>query len=194
AAAQAREMGPLPRQARAHVFELRELDLKLALVAARPLGEDVEDQLASVDDAELECVLEVALLRGSQVFVEDDEVGFRFFDGDANLLDLAAADERRGRDFSQRLSKSTDDVRAGALGELLQLVEIVVKRRMRRARRQLRADEKHAFAKTLKLGINAFQDAPGETVTRSPKSCSTVSSSSGFEAMRSSSVSIICSL
>src|ERR1043166_7674404 len=194
AAAQARQVRPLARQPRAHVFELRELDLELALIAARALRENIENQLAPVDHAKLERALEVALLRGCQVFVKNDEIGLRFLDGGADLLDLAAADERRGRDLSERLGKSPDDVRAGALGQFLQLVEIVVERRVRRARRQLRADEKHAFAETLELRVNAFQDEPGEKLTRSPKICSTVSSSSGLEETRRSSASMIASV
>ncbi len=48
------------------MFELRELDLQLAFVAARALREDVEDQAHTVDDAATELLFEVALLRGRQ--------------------------------------------------------------------------------------------------------------------------------
>ena len=64
AAAQAREVGPLPRQARQEVLELRQLDLHLALERARALREDVEDEGAAVDDLALAALLEVALLSG----------------------------------------------------------------------------------------------------------------------------------
>src|SRR5581483_1490209 len=50
AAAEAREVRPLPREPRPEILELRELDLHLALEAPRALREDVEDQRAPVDD------------------------------------------------------------------------------------------------------------------------------------------------
>ena len=53
-AAEPRQMGPLARQARQQIFELRQLDLQLALVAARALGEDIENQLTAIDDADFE--------------------------------------------------------------------------------------------------------------------------------------------
>ena len=57
------EVGPAADEARRQVLELRELDLQLALGAARALREDVEDQAHAVDDAAFERPLEVALLR-----------------------------------------------------------------------------------------------------------------------------------
>ena len=58
-----------------HVAELRELDLGLALLGLRVLGEDVEDQPGAVDRLDLELVLEVAQLAGREVAVEDHRVG-----------------------------------------------------------------------------------------------------------------------
>ena len=75
AAAQARQMGPLARQARQQIFELRQLDLQLAFVAARALGENIENQLAAVDDANFERRFQIALLRRRQILVDDDEIG-----------------------------------------------------------------------------------------------------------------------
>jgi hypothetical protein len=48
------------------VFELGQLDLELPLGADRMLGEDVEDELRAVDDAQLELVLQAPLLPGSR--------------------------------------------------------------------------------------------------------------------------------
>ena len=47
AAADTREVGPHPGQARQQVLELRQLDLQLGFVAARPGGEDVEDDFGA---------------------------------------------------------------------------------------------------------------------------------------------------
>ena len=77
AAADAREVGPHPGEPRQHVLELRQLDLQLGLVAPRPGGEDVEDDLGPVHDAHLELALEVGALHRAQLLVEDDQRGAR---------------------------------------------------------------------------------------------------------------------
>ena len=78
AALLALEVGPAADEPRQLMLDLRELDLQLAFGAARALREDVEDQRGAVDDAALECALEVALLRARERVVEDDEIGGRF--------------------------------------------------------------------------------------------------------------------
>ena len=64
-----------PRQ---QVFELRKLDLPLALARASAPREDVEDQLRAIDDLPLELLLELPELRRRELVVEDDEVNVRF--------------------------------------------------------------------------------------------------------------------
>ena len=43
-------------------MQLRRLDLQAALLGARPLRKDVEDQLGAVDHLDLEGALEITLL------------------------------------------------------------------------------------------------------------------------------------
>src|SRR5689334_24132462 len=71
AAAETRQMGPLSCQTRQQILKLRQFDLELAFIATSALGEDVEDQLASIDDPQLERFLQIALLRRGEIFVED---------------------------------------------------------------------------------------------------------------------------
>ena len=71
AAAGAREVSPHAGQARQQVAQLRQLHLQLRLPRAGSLREDVEDQLAAIDDADLERLFEIAHLRGTQVLVAD---------------------------------------------------------------------------------------------------------------------------
>ena len=97
-------MGPLARQARQQIFELRKFDLQLTLVAARALGENIQDQLAAIDDAHFERRFQIALLRRRQVFVDDDEVGVAFLQGLLNFVDLAAANQSRRRDVFHLLA------------------------------------------------------------------------------------------
>src|ERR1041384_8321123 len=86
-------MRPLPVEARQQIFELRQLDLQLALVAARSLGKYVEDELAPVDYANVERVFQIALLSGRQIFVQNDQIGMKLFHFSLDLVNLAAADQ-----------------------------------------------------------------------------------------------------
>src|SRR3546814_14302844 len=64
-----------PAQPLLHVLQLGQLDLGLARLRLRVLGEDVEDQRGPVDCLDLELVLEVPQLARREVPVEHDGVG-----------------------------------------------------------------------------------------------------------------------
>ena len=86
-------MGPHPLQPRQGVLELRQLDLQLRLVGAGAGGEDVEDQLAAVDDLDARAAFSrLRIWAGAEVVVEDDHVGLVGLDELLELLDLARAD------------------------------------------------------------------------------------------------------
>ena len=59
------------------VLQLGELDLRLALLAAGVLGEDVQDQRGPVDDLDLDRAFQAAQLARGQLAVADDGVGAR---------------------------------------------------------------------------------------------------------------------
>src|SRR5579871_5576543 len=65
-AAEFLEVGPHPRQSRAQVFELGQLDLHLRLTRSSTRGEDVENQLSPVHDTKAGGVFDVASLRRRQ--------------------------------------------------------------------------------------------------------------------------------
>src|SRR4029078_10881751 len=88
-AAEALEVLPEAAHPREVVFELRELDLELALGADGVLGEDVEDQLRPVDDARLKGVLEHFLLRGAELVVDEQCLGAGLLVRRLELLELA---------------------------------------------------------------------------------------------------------
>jgi hypothetical protein len=56
------EVGPATHQAAADVFQLRQLNFELALVAPRTLREDIEDEAIAIEHAALDQLLEIALL------------------------------------------------------------------------------------------------------------------------------------
>ena len=58
-----------------HVFQLGELDLKLAFAGAGVAGEDIQNELGPVDDTTGQLPFKIAQLRRSKVVVEEDEVG-----------------------------------------------------------------------------------------------------------------------
>ncbi len=64
-----------PPQSRQPVVELGQLDLQLSLPGSRTAGEDIQDELGSVDDFAVEDALDVALLGRGKVVVEDHGVG-----------------------------------------------------------------------------------------------------------------------
>ncbi len=121
AALLALEVRPAADEPRQLVLHLRELDLQLALRAARPQREDVEDQARAVDDAAFQRALEVALLGARQRVVEDDEVGTGLAAPRRDLLDLALAGKGRGIGPLASAGHRADDGRAGRHGERLEL-------------------------------------------------------------------------
>ena len=69
------EVGPAADESGQLVLHLRELDLQLALRAARPQREDVEDQRRAVDHPAFERLLEVSLLGTGERVPEDHKLG-----------------------------------------------------------------------------------------------------------------------
>jgi hypothetical protein len=75
---------------------LRQLHLELGLVAPGPGGEDVEDHLRPVHDADRERALQIGALHRTELLVEDHEGRSRFGHRAGDLLDLALSDEGGG--------------------------------------------------------------------------------------------------
>ncbi len=119
-------MGPLARQARLQIAELRYLDLELALQRARALGEDVEYELAAVDHAQLQFLFQVARLRGTERVVENHQRGATVERDFAYFLDLAAPDKSARIGVLEFLVDGGGDARAGAFGQRLEFSQRVL--------------------------------------------------------------------
>jgi hypothetical protein len=104
----------LTGEARQHVFQLGEFDLKAPFGRAGAVGEDVEDQLRAVDDLDADRFFEVALLRGRQFVIHDEHVGGERFRQFFQLLHLAVSEQRRGVRHGTHLKYFGGDFRAGA--------------------------------------------------------------------------------
>jgi hypothetical protein len=123
AAADSRKMRPLASESRLQITELRDLDLEFAFEGVRALREDIENQLAPIDDANLELAFEIARLRGGQRVVENSERRALCLRELADLRGLALADEGARVGGFEALANDTGDFGAGALSECFELVE-----------------------------------------------------------------------
>ena len=73
-AAQPRHLHAVAGQPRQQVVQLGEFHLQAAFPGVGARGEDIENQLGSIDDFRVERLFQVALLGGSQVVVEDHDI------------------------------------------------------------------------------------------------------------------------
>lgn len=77
-------------------MQLRQFDLQLAFVTAGALRENIENEARAIHHAAVERNLEIALLRGRERVIENDEFDVARFALKAQFLDLAAADKHLG--------------------------------------------------------------------------------------------------
>ena len=117
------ELETAAAQAREPVAELRELDLHRTFLTRRVLGEDVEDQRDPIDDVDREHLLEIALLRGRELVVEDHDVDVEALRDGLQLFGLALADVGRGVGSAAALQLGVHGLGARGVGEQRELVE-----------------------------------------------------------------------
>jgi hypothetical protein len=117
------EAAELLGHARQEVVELGQLHLQFSLAGAGALGEDVEDEARAVQHLGGDDLLQVLLLGGREVVVEDDGVQTLALGGLGDLLHLAAADERGGVAARPALDEGELHRAAGGLGEAPQLLQ-----------------------------------------------------------------------
>jgi len=126
AAAEPLEVLPQPAHPREVVLELRELHLELALGADGVLGEDVEDQLGTVDDPRGELVLERALLHRAELVVDEQDLRLRRRVRLLQVGELALADVCARIGARTVLHHRPERLDAGRAGELLELGQLVL--------------------------------------------------------------------
>jgi len=122
-AALAGEVGPGAGESRQGIFHARERDLKDGFAGVGAIGEDLEDDLFAIDDAEAGEFLPVALLGGGKLFVEDDDVGVGGFGPVREFLGFAGAEKEGGRGGAEVDERGGDDLEVEVFNELLQLGE-----------------------------------------------------------------------
>ena len=110
-------MGPLPRQSRLQIAQLSDLDLQLTLEGTGALREDIENQLAAIDDTDFELVLQIARLCGAQGVVENRQGRRLLMRQIAHFGGLAAADKGPWIDGFEPLLYLSGDFGTGGFGE-----------------------------------------------------------------------------
>jgi hypothetical protein len=120
------------------------------------LRENVEDQLAAIDDAKVEFLFEVAGLRGAERIVEDREGRTSPMRNLFNLGSLALADKGARVGGFELLRDGVGDFGAGGLGESLELRERFLGGNFV-ARAEFDPDQDRAFDLFERLTISAAQ-------------------------------------
>ena len=102
------------------MLHLGKFDLQLALVGARALGEDVEDESRAVNHPPVQALLQVALLGGTQPVIDEHDLGAARVEQLAEFLELASADQVAGVDLAERGGEVRGHLGAGGEGQRLE--------------------------------------------------------------------------
>src|SRR3954471_5188084 len=123
ATAQLRHLNTPPSESRQHVFQLRQFDLQLSFAGSSVLGEDVEDELRAVDHSDIDYFFDIALLRGGEVVVKQNQIGRHGGYRCCNLRQLPASDQRRRVRTVTVLQEVADNFGARTSSKSLEFVE-----------------------------------------------------------------------
>ncbi len=93
AAALALQMRPTAHQPAGHMLELRQLNLQLAFMGTRALGEDIENETGAIDYPALGQLLQIAFLDRRQGLVDKDQIRAQSALAFSELLGLTAAEK-----------------------------------------------------------------------------------------------------
>ena len=112
AAAQLRHLNAASGEPRQHVMQLRQFHLQLAFAGSRVPRKNIEDQLRAVDDPPLNDLFDIALLRRTEIVIEEQNVGVDRRRCTGNFFQLAGAHQRRRIGPIASLKNFSDDYRA----------------------------------------------------------------------------------
>ena len=120
------QVSPHAFQSRAEIQQLREFHLQHRFVCSRVCGEDVEDDFAAIDDNRLHSFFEVLPLCGSEIVVENDEVGVGRLDHHFKLFNFTAAKTGGRMGMLSELNNFADNGHSSGLGETFEFVKNLV--------------------------------------------------------------------
>ncbi len=117
------QVAPPAAQPIAEILELCQLDLQTGLVGAGPVGEDIENHLAAIDDDPAGLFFDVPALRGGETVVEDDQVGSARIEQQFEFLELPFSQQCRRDQLRANLGHRAHDFDAGGLHQPSQFVQ-----------------------------------------------------------------------
>ena len=112
AAALTFQVSPAFDQAAALIRKMREFDLQAAFPGLRAFAEDLENEGGAIENFGLPRLLQIALLDGAQMRIDDDHFGFEAACIRGDLFDLAATDECCRNWARHRNDHLRDDLKA----------------------------------------------------------------------------------
>jgi hypothetical protein len=113
AATKLRHGATASREARQLIFELCEFYLELPLACLGMAGENVEDELRTIDDVAWQPGFDVAELRGSEIVIEENKRRVGGGDDLNNFVEFALADQAEGIGFLATLDEGGGNGRSG---------------------------------------------------------------------------------
>jgi hypothetical protein len=131
----------LAGEAREHIFQLREFHLQTSFGRAGAMGEYIEDQLSAVDDLDVNCVFEIALLRWRELVVDNQDIGLMRFRKFFQLPDFSLAEQSSGVKDGADLKYFGCVAGAGSCGQFGKLTKRFGRSRGRRSPAAFEAGE-----------------------------------------------------
>ena len=125
-AALALQVRPPAHQPGAEVLQAREFDLQLALVTARTLAKNLQNQERTVIDRALQVTLEVALLRRADALIKQDLGGTQLGGKRFDLIGLATANKKRWVRCAPFAGDAPDHCQTSGLRQQPKLLELLV--------------------------------------------------------------------
>jgi hypothetical protein len=120
------QVGPSANQARGQMFQLRQLNLKLAFRRVGTLCKNVEDEPGSVQHAATGDFFEITFLNGGKVVVHQHDIGVISRACRADFLGLALAHKCRGSRYLSAAEYSPANFGAGRFSEQSQFFEFLL--------------------------------------------------------------------
>src|SRR5690348_11356893 len=105
-------MCPGSHQAASLPGEMRQLHLQATLPGSRAFAEDLENERRAIEDLRGPRFLEVALLDGRELRVDDHDFRCEASAGSRDLVNLPASDQRSGNRTREWSDEGFDDLKA----------------------------------------------------------------------------------
>ena len=139
----------LARQPRQHVFKLRQFYLQTTFRGSCTAGKDIQNQLRAVNHANASRRFQIALLRGRQFVVNNDDPGFSRLGHFFQFGNFAAAQQRGRSGFRTYLKQLRNNFRTSRRRQFRQFAKRLFRRTGRGPAPALKPGQNCFFGKLL---------------------------------------------